>query len=83
MESMVGFPISNIMMYVEKVLERCQSRVWRHQLALKILSVIIENIMALLLNDHVVHDHASSHDLRHYCGHNPSGAYYGHNTGAA
>jgi hypothetical protein len=51
---------------LEKILKGCRSRVWSNQLTLKIPLLIIDTIIALLLNDHVMQDHASSHDLPHW-----------------
>jgi hypothetical protein len=63
MEGEVGCPVSNLMMCMEKFLKRRCYRVCSNQLTLKIPSLIIDTISTLLLNDHVVHDHISSHDL--------------------
>jgi hypothetical protein len=63
MESVVGCPVSNLVMCTEKLLEQCRSRVSSNQIILKIPPLIIETINTLLLNNHAMHDHASIHDL--------------------
>jgi hypothetical protein len=55
MKDVVGFPVSNLMMCMEKILKGCRSRVWSNQLTLKIPLLIIDTIIALLLNDHVMY----------------------------
>jgi hypothetical protein len=65
MEGEVGCPISNLMMCMKKFLKRRRYRVWSNQLTLKILPLIIDAIITLFFNDHVMHDHTSSHDLPH------------------
>jgi hypothetical protein len=65
MEGVVGCPVSNLMMCMEKILKGCRSRVWSNQLTLKIPPLIIDTIIMVLLNNHVMHDHTSSHDLPH------------------
>jgi hypothetical protein len=65
MEGEVGCPVLNLMICMEKFLKRSRYRVCINQLTLKILPLIIDTIITLLLNDHVVHDHISSHDLPH------------------
>jgi hypothetical protein len=62
-DGVVGCPISNLMIYMSKLLERCQSRFRSDQLILKISPLIIDAIITLPLNDHGVYDHTSSHDL--------------------
>jgi hypothetical protein len=63
MEGVVGCTVSYLMMCMVKILKGCRSRVWSNQLTLKISPLIIDSIIMLLLNDHVVHDHISNHDL--------------------
>jgi hypothetical protein len=65
MEGEVGCPVSNLMMCMKKFLKRIRYRVWSNLLTLKIPPLIIDAIITLLFNDHVVHDHTSSHDLPH------------------
>jgi hypothetical protein len=65
MKGEVGCPISNLMMCIEKFLKRSRYRVCSNLLTLKIPPLIIDTIITLLINDHVVHDHTSSHDLPH------------------
>jgi hypothetical protein len=65
MKDVVGCPVSNLMMRMGKILKGCQSRVWSNQLTLKIPLLIIDTIIALLLNDHVMYYHATSRDLPH------------------
>jgi hypothetical protein len=63
LDNVLGCPISNLIMYMKKLLERCQSRVRSDQLTLKISPLIIDVVITLPLNDHGVHDHTRSHDL--------------------
>jgi hypothetical protein len=65
MEGEMGCLISNLTMCMEKILKGCRSRVWSNQLTLKISPLIIDTIITLFLNDHVMHDHTSNHDLPH------------------
>jgi hypothetical protein len=65
MEGEVGCSVSNLMIYMKKFLKRRRYKVWSNQLTLKISPLIVDAIITLLFNDHVVHDHTSSHDLPH------------------
>jgi hypothetical protein len=65
MKGEMGCPVSNLMMCMEKILKGCWSWIWSNQLTLKIPPLIIDTIITLLLNDHVMHDHTRSHDLPH------------------
>jgi hypothetical protein len=56
-EGKVGCRISNLMMSMKKFLKRRWYRVWSNQLTLKIPPLIIDAIITLLFNDHVMHDH--------------------------
>jgi hypothetical protein len=65
MEGEVGYPVSNLMMCIKKFLKKNRYMVYSNQLTLKISLLIIDVIIMLLLNDHVVHYHTSSYDLSH------------------
>jgi hypothetical protein len=45
---------------------RCYPWYWLSQLTLKIPALIIDIIIPLVLNDHIVHDHTSSHHISHH-----------------
>jgi hypothetical protein len=53
--------ITELTVNVEKLLKRCCLCVWLNQLCLKLLSSVMEVVIMLLLNDHVLHDHTSNH----------------------
>jgi hypothetical protein len=50
---------------MHELLPRCHSCRWLSQLTLKILALVIDDVTPLVLNDHVVHAHTSSHHIPH------------------
>jgi hypothetical protein len=50
---------------IYELLPRYHPCCWLSQLTLKILALIIDDVVSLVLNVHVVHDHTSSHHIPH------------------
>jgi hypothetical protein len=48
---------------IHELLPRYHPCCWLSQLTLKILALVIDDVVSLVLNDHVVHDHTSSHHI--------------------
>jgi hypothetical protein len=57
--------IMQIFCDMHELLPRCHPYRWLSQLTLKILALVIDVVISLVLNDHIVHDHTSSHHIPH------------------
>jgi hypothetical protein len=61
----VSSAITNLLVHMEELLKYCCSWMWGNQLTLKFPPLVMDAIIAFILDDHVMHDHASSYDLPH------------------
>jgi hypothetical protein len=50
---------------MHELFPRCYPWHWLNQLTLKIPALVIDVLILLVLNGHVVHDHTSSHHIPH------------------
>src|SRR3989337_1124709 len=61
----VSFPITHFMMKLGELFKHCRSSMLRHNiLTLKLKPLIVDTFRPLILYDHIVHDHTSSHHLQ-------------------
>jgi hypothetical protein len=65
LKPIIDVAITQIFCDMHELLPRCHLCRWLSQLILKILALVIDVVVPLVLNNHIVHDHTSSHHISH------------------
>jgi hypothetical protein len=65
LKPIMDMAIMQIFYDMHKLIPRCHPCRWLSQFTLKISALVIDVVVPFILNDHVVHDHTSSHHIPH------------------